>query len=35
MIPILKKEFNVFFASPVAYLVIGIFLTSVIALNEY
>lgn len=26
MIPILKKEFNAFFASPVAYLVIGIFL---------
>ena len=26
MIPILKKEFNSFFASPIAYLVIGIFL---------
>lgn len=26
MIPILKKEINAFFASPVAYLVIGIFL---------
>lgn len=26
MIPILKKEFNLFFTSPIAYLVIGIFL---------
>jgi len=26
MIPILKKEFNSFFASPIAYLVIGVFL---------
>ena len=26
MIPILKKEFNAFFASPIAYLVIGVFL---------
>ena len=26
MIPILKKEFNLFFASPIAYLVIGVFL---------
>ena len=26
MIPILKKEFNSFFASPIAYLVIGLFL---------
>lgn len=26
MLPILKKEFNSFFASPIAYLVIGIFL---------
>ncbi len=26
MFPILKKEFNLFFASPVAYLVIGVFL---------
>lgn len=26
MIPILKKEFNSFFSSPIAYLVIGIFL---------
>ncbi len=26
MFPILKKEFNAFFASPVAYLVIGVFL---------
>ena len=25
MIPILKKEFNSFFASPIAYLVIGVF----------
>ena len=26
MLPILKKEFNSFFASPIAYLVIGVFL---------
>ena len=26
MFPILKKEFNSFFASPIAYLVIGVFL---------
>ncbi|WGH75665.1 gliding motility-associated ABC transporter permease subunit GldF [Tenacibaculum tangerinum] len=26
MVPILKKEFNSFFASPIAYLVIGVFL---------
>jgi ABC-2 type transport system permease protein len=26
MIPILKKEFNAFFASPIAYLVMGVFL---------
>lgn len=26
MFPILKKEFNAFFASPIAYLVIGVFL---------
>ena len=26
MFPILKKEFNLFFASPIAYLVIGVFL---------
>lgn len=26
MLPILKKEFNAFFASPIAYLVIGVFL---------
>lgn len=26
MYPILKKEFNLFFASPIAYLVIGVFL---------
>ena len=26
MLAILKKEFNSFFASPIAYLVIGIFL---------
>jgi len=26
MIPILRKEFNLFFASPIAYLVIGVFL---------
>lgn len=26
MLPILKKEFNLFFASPIAYLVIGVFL---------
>ena len=26
MFPILKKEFNTFFASPIAYLVIGVFL---------
>ena len=26
MFPILKKEFNSFFAGPIAYLVIGLFL---------